>query len=158
MDYRRQAMSTETEPTNLVETTPRQKRTQNRHNKKIIYPILAILLWGGLLYGGYLLTFNYFESTQATHKEEMQELVSQNKLIVTQLEQFNAELQSSTEELTMIKNELNYVKEGLELTGETMTGSDETRKALQERMTELDARLNQLSIQLGKLEEAARAH
>lgn len=157
MYYRRQAMSTETETTNLDETTPRKKRT-DRHNKKIIYPLLAILLWGGLVYGGYLITFNYFESTQAAHKEEMQELLDQNELIVTQLGQFNAELQSSTEELAMIKNELNYIKEGLELTGETMTGSDETRKALQERMTELDSRLNQLSIQLGKLEEAARAH
>ncbi|QOY35083.1 hypothetical protein AWH56_020630 [Anaerobacillus isosaccharinicus] len=153
-------MSIENEPINSP--VPKKRRMEERGKGnlllKLAYILLAVIIWGGLLYGGYNVADNYFKEIHSYLDEEILEMKTQNEEVIEQLERFNEELQFSTEELTMITLELNVIKEALELTGETITGSDQTRFALQEKISELDKRLNQLTTQLIKLEEAARAH
>lgn len=146
------------EQTTLERSIQRKNRSGIGSKLKIIFYILTVLLWGGLLYGGYLLALDYFEESNAYLDKKIEEVKIQNEAALTELQRFNEELQDSTEELVLIKDELNYLKEALELTGETITGSDETRLAIEERIKVLDKQLSQLQKQLVKLEEAARAH
>lgn len=155
-------MSLENETTNLRHNLPKKGRSDNRSNRnlilKISISIIAIIVWVGLLYGGYTVASNYFEETHSHLDQQIQEIKLQNQEVFSKLGRFNEELKYSNDELLIVRNELDYIKEALEITGETITGSDKTRLILQERMAELDKRLNQLQSQLIKLEEAARAH
>lgn len=143
-----------------IERHAKHRRVRERGNRnfKLLYSVLAILIWGGLIYGGYTVAKNYFEDINKHIDEQINEMKQQNEAVIAQLEQFNLELQASTEELLIITNEIAVIKDALEITGETLTGSDATRLALQERISILDVRLNELTAQLKKLEEAARAH
>ena len=155
-------MSLQNESNHLEHTIPNQSRSGDRGNSaskvKIILSLLSIILWVGLIYGGYFFAVDYFEESNAYLDEKIEEVKLQNETALTELQRFNEELQYSTDELALIKDELAYLKESLQLTGESITGGDETRLAIEERMKELDKQLAELQKQLVKLEEAARAH
>ncbi|MBU8907905.1 hypothetical protein [Desertibacillus haloalkaliphilus] len=153
---RENEQATETERSKA--DTSRELDGRQRLKRKLIYGLGSVILWGGLVYGGYYFIHSYLEEVRAEFDDKIDNVLDQNEEIVTELEQFTLEIEATTDELAIIKDELSYIHEGLELTGETITGSDETRLALQERIVELDDRLNDLQSQLVKLEEATRAH
>lgn len=153
-------MNLNNENTNLESSLPRKTRGRENsdRNLNIYFPIISVILWAGLLYGGYILASNYFQESHAVINEKIEEVKVQNEANLAELTRFNEELQASREQLVLINEELNYLKEALQITGESITGSDATRVAIEARMKELDKQLSQLKTQLVKLEEAARAH
>ncbi len=138
-----------------------RKKERDRKIKTVFLCALVILLWAGIVYGGF-----YYGSM---HLQEMEErFVSQIDGLILENEQIEAriagamqavqnELELSNQEMMQIQSELNLIQEELALTGETITGTDQTRLSLQERMAELDNQLASLRTQLKRLEDAVRA-
>lgn len=129
--------------------------------KIVISTFLIIILWAGIVYGGYHYGKQYLRQTEQRFTDQLETLVDENKKIEAgikgTMQAFDDQLVSSNQDLLQIRNELNIIQEELALTGETITGSDETRLSLQERISELDRQLASLKEQLEKLEEAVRA-
>lgn len=129
--------------------------------QKTVSFLLLLLLWAGLVCGGFFLAHDYLQRTEQRFLGRIDELRLENqrieKEIVGAMQLFNGELESYKEEIGSIRSEMNIIQEELELTGESITGTDQTRQSLQERMAMLDKQLVALKEQLQKLEEAVRA-
>ncbi len=138
-----------------------KKSTRKKWLKTAGIITLILLLWSGLVYGGYHYASNHLLETQQYFAEQLQDIKLENQRIEEEItgtmRMFHDELEKSNLAINNVRSELNRIQEELELTGETITGSDETRQSLQERITELDHQLTALKDQLRKLEDAARA-
>ncbi|MDO9535758.1 MAG: hypothetical protein Q7J85_10625 [Bacillota bacterium] len=122
---------------------------------------LILLMWGGLVYGGYFYALKHMQETEQYFSNQMVEIKLNNQRIEEELigvmKLVQNDLESFNQEIAQIRSEMNMIQEELELTGESITGTDQTRLSLQERITELDKQLGGLREQLRKLEAAVRA-
>lgn len=85
--------------------------------------ILALALWGGLIYGAYYYSTSYFDSA------------------IRSVQETNAmHMQALEERLDNIQMELTVVKEALADTDQTLARTDTTREELSQRIAELDRR------------------
>jgi chromosome segregation ATPase len=138
-----------------------RKKAREKKLRTAIFIVLILLLWAGLVYGGFFYSLKHMRETERHFADQLNELKLENQRveeeIIAAMQLFHNELESSSQEIMQIRNEMNIIQEELELTGESITGTDETRQSLQERITELDEQLVGLKEQLRKLEEAARA-
>jgi septal ring factor EnvC (AmiA/AmiB activator) len=127
-------------------------RTQGKRN--VMPTVLALLLWGGLAYGGYAFAMHTLD--------KQQQFVNQR---ITQVQEKNQEqMKAMGDQLTLVQDEmaevvsgLTVIQEELQLTGETIGGTDKTKQALQQRIDQLNTQLVELKASLKKLEDAARA-
>lgn len=149
----------------MSEQDLQQSRSKGRlRQKKLKTPmvfVLILLLWAGLVFGGYFYALKQMQETKQHFSNQMMELKLENQHIEEEItgamQLFSNELENSNREIMQIRSEMNMIREELELTGESITGTDQTRLSLQERITELDKQLAGLREQLRKLEEAVRA-
>ncbi|UTW70168.1 hypothetical protein KHA80_05920 [Anaerobacillus sp. HL2] len=60
---------------NTGRTLTSKKKTRGRENSNrnlnIYFPIISVILWVGLLYGGYILASNYFQESHAVINEKL---------------------------------------------------------------------------------------
>ncbi|MGI5823635.1 MAG: hypothetical protein ACOX6Z_06780 [Dethiobacteria bacterium] len=123
--------------------------------------MLIVLLWAGLVGGGYFAVQKHLQKSEQYFAEQLDELKVENQRltadIVGTMHLFEQELGGSREEMQQLRQEMEMIREELELTGESLTGTDVTRQSLAERITELDRQLAGLQEQLKKLEAAVRA-
>lgn len=135
----------------------RQRPKENTQKQKNILLIsllaVSILLWIGVLFGGYWFANQYIETSKADIDTRIDEIETQNQKEVAELQ---LKLDEAYQELVYIKEELAYIEENLALTGESLNGSDETKVALQQRIDELNKQLKELQASIQKLEDAAR--
>lgn len=129
--------------------------------KPVLYFMLVILLWVGLVGGGYFAVQRQLQRSEQFFAGQLNELRSDNKRLTTEIvgamQLFEQELSGSRVEMQQLRQEMEMIQEELELTGESLTGTDATRQSLTERITELDWQLTGLQEQLKKLEAAVRA-
>jgi len=139
----------------------KKERERSKRKKRVVFFILVLLAWAGLVYGGYSYAARHLQETEQHLANRVEELKLQNErteeAIIEAMQLFQEELEITTAEIMQVRSEMNAIQEELELTGESITGTDETRQSLQERITDLDRQLAALRDQLQKLEEAARA-
>ncbi|MGI5875625.1 MAG: hypothetical protein ACOX6X_02230 [Dethiobacteria bacterium] len=147
-----------------MNTTGPAKKTKEKpgeRRQKTFSFLLLLLLWLGLVGGGFWAALGYLHKTEQRILNQMEELKLENqrieKEIMDSMQLFNDELNRYKEEIELVHSELGIIHEELELTSESLTGTDQTRQSLQERMAELDQQLTALKDQLQKLEAAIRA-
>ncbi|RJX24929.1 MAG: hypothetical protein C4554_08060 [Dethiobacter sp.] len=145
----------------LSNKTKSGKKLRGERQKTAVSFLLILLLWGGLVCGGYFLAREHLRKTEQHVSNQINELKLQNQRIESEItgamQLFHQELENYKEEMRQIRSEMQMIQEELELTGESITGTDQTRQSLQERITELDKQLAALKEQIRKLEEAVRA-
>ncbi len=138
-----------------------RKKEQGRIIKTVFLCVLVILLWTGIVYGGFYYGSIHLQEMEERFVSQIDSLIFENEQIEARLkgtiQTVHNELELSNQEVMQIQSELNLIQEELALTGETITGTDQTRLSLQERMAELDKQLASLRTQLKNLEDAVRA-
>ena len=122
--------------------------------KKVLSFFLLLLLWCGVVYGGYILAEEQFQRKAEEFSEQVNVFLEENRRIGSDI---SATLANFQEEIQRLQDEMGLIKEELELASESITGTDATRQSLQVRIAELDRQLASLREQLRKLEEATRA-
>lgn len=137
------------------ENSPHLKRDRKKKSKaiSIMLFLISILVWGGLLYGGYYVATQYINSTEKYIDERLAVIQKSN---TENMKELDSELQKVNDELLSIKSELVFIQEDLALTGETLNGTDETKMALQERIKALDTQLTELQKSISRLEDASQ--
>lgn len=139
--------------------TRKKPKRQGQNTAALI--VLALLLWAGLIYGGYFFAMKHLQATEQNFLNQIDVLKLENQRIheeiTATMQLLHDELDNFNGEMIQIRGEMNMIQEELELTGESLTGTDQTRLSLQERITELDGQLAALKEQLRKLEEAVLA-
>lgn len=152
-------MNTHLEETNYEYNgieAPQRGTGRAKSKASFILILFPIILWGGLIYGGYWFVEQridqkinegqvYFESSIARLAEQNQATIAE---LVVKLDEVNGELIN-------VKNELFVIQEDLALTGETLSGTDQTKVALQQRIEKLTVQLNELQTSIQRLEDAA---
>ncbi|MBP1934096.1 hypothetical protein [Ammoniphilus resinae] len=127
------------------ETSPQRKR-----KRRAIHPaipiIIGVILWAGLLFGGYKVAEHYIQNTQSYIDERIAEVNQHNEEKIGALQG----------ELGKVQEELSAIQEELAMTDETINGTNETKQALESRMAALDKQLASLKNSLKQLEEAIR--
>ncbi|HZG15398.1 MAG TPA: hypothetical protein VE710_10285 [Candidatus Bathyarchaeia archaeon] len=123
--------------------------------KRSVMPIvLAVVLWGGLVYGGYAFTQYTLEQQQKYVDQRIAQVKEANEKQVKILEE---QLVLVQDEMIKVQDGLSSIEEDLKLTGETIGGTNQTKQALQDRIDQLNKQLVELKASLKKLEDAARA-
>ncbi len=142
-------------------TLKNRKDLKKQEQKTVVFFILALLLWIGLIAGGYFFSMKHLRQTEQNFLNQINALQQENQRIqediTATMQLLHDELGNFSGEVAQVRGEMNLIREELELTGESLTGTDQTRLSLQERITELDGQLAALKGQLKKLEEAVRA-
>lgn len=138
----------------VVANAKTKKRMKDKRLKTALSFLLLLLLWVGLVLGGYFYALNRMQGISQHFSEQVGELQEENRRIGEELAGAMLSLQG---EMQQLQRELGLIQEELELAGESITGTDSTRQGLQERMAELDKQLAALREQLRRLEEATRA-
>ncbi len=131
--------------------------TVNTHpeGKRNYLPILlAIVLWGGLAYGGYAFTQYTLQQQQNYVDLRIAQVEAANEKQMKLLEE---QLILVQDEMVKVQDGLSTIGEELQLTGETIGGTNKTKQALQDRIDQLNKQLVELKASLKKLEDAARA-
>ncbi|HAP32341.1 MAG TPA: hypothetical protein DCQ14_04715 [Firmicutes bacterium] len=138
-----------------------KRKLRDKRLAKAISVIIILLLWAGLVYGGYYLAWEHLRENREYFTSQVEELKRDNRRmeeeITGALRLFQGELENYRGEIQQIRDEMGMIQEELELTGESIIGTDETRRSIQKRMAELDSQLGGLKEQLRKLEESVRA-
>lgn len=149
------------QPTNHQRQAPTGRKIRGKKQEAVVFFVLVLLLWVGLVGGGYLALRRHLQKSEQYFARQVNELKVENQRIaadiVGAMELFEQELIASQEEMEQIRREMDLIQEEMELTGESITGTDATRQSLAERITELDQQLAGLKEQLRKLEAAVRA-
>ncbi|MGI6606356.1 MAG: hypothetical protein ACOX2X_04880 [Peptococcia bacterium] len=115
----------------------RRRNKNTSIGKGIAYVLLFLLVWGGLVYGGFSFTKQYFDQT------------------ITNLQQTNAlHMQEVNEKLSALNNELNALKNALSDTDETLSSAGDIQEELNEKIELLDDQLKALEKSLNILKEA----
>ena len=138
-----------------------KRKQREKRLTKAISVILILLMWAGLVYGGYYLAREHLRENREYFTSQVEELKRDNRRmeeeITEALRLFQGELENYKGEIQQVRDEMGMIQEELELTGESIIGTDETRQSIQKRMAELDKQLGGLREQLRRLEEAVRA-
>ena len=120
-----------------METIPapeQQKQARKKNRTPIFAYILALALWGGLIFGAYYYATTYIDSS------------------IRNVQETNAlHMKGVEERLDIIQAELEVVKEALASTDQTLARTDSTREELNQRIEELDRQLEQLEESLNIL-------
>ena len=132
--------------------TMNPSRTENRRHWLPV--TLAVLLWGGLAYGGYAFSMYTLDKQQQYVNQRIAQVQEENQ---QQMQQMGEQLALVEEEMHDVQRGLSNIEEELQLTGETIGGTDQTKQALSERINQLTNQLAELKKSLEKLEDAARA-
>ena len=136
-------------------------KTQKKKLGTTAFFMLMILLWIGLVGGGYFALRGHLQRSERNFSRQVDTIRGENRRIAADITEamglFEQELVASREEMEQIRREMDLIQEELELTGESITGTDDTRQSLAERITELDQQLVDLKEQIKKLEAAVRA-
>lgn len=135
-------------------TAKAKKRMRDKRLKTALSFIFLLILWAGLVFGGYFYALKQMQVMSQHFSEQVGELKEENQRIG---EELAGAMQSFQNEMQQVQSEMALIREELELAGESITGTDSTRQGLQERMAELDKQLASLREQLRRLEEATRA-
>lgn len=147
--------------TNHQRQAPAGRKIRGKKQETVVFFVLVLLLWIGLVGGGYLVLRRHLQKSEQYFTRQVNELKAENQRIaadiVDSMQLFEQELIASQEEMEQIRREMDLIQEEMELTGESITGTDATRQSLAERITELDQQLAGLKEQLRKLEAAVRA-
>lgn len=126
-----------------------------KEGKRSILPVVAaVILWGGLAYGGYTYANYTLEKNQQYIDQRITSIEASNLKLVKQMEK---QLILVQDEMKIVQDGLASIKEELQLTGETIGGTNKTKQALQGRIDQLNKQLVELKASLKKLEDAARA-
>jgi septal ring factor EnvC (AmiA/AmiB activator) len=133
---------------------PAKDMVETKGKRSVLPVVLAVLLWGGLAYGGYVYANHTLEMHQRHIDQRIQEVQAFNQ---KQMEQLQGQLVLVEEEMKRVQDGLTSIEEELQLTGETIGGTNETKQALQVRIDQLNKQLIELKASLKKLEDAARA-
>lgn len=127
-------------------------RTENRRTWLPV--VAAVVLWGGLAYGGYAFAVHTLDKQQQFVSQRIAQVQEANQ---QQMKEMGEQLALVQEEMQKVQRGLSNIEEELQLTGETLGGTDETKQALSERISQLNNQLVELKKSLQKLEDAARA-
>lgn len=138
-----------------------RKGLREQGQKTVVFIVLALLLWAGLICGGYYFAMKHLQETEQNFLNQINALQQENRRIqediTSTMQLLHDDLVNFSSEINEVRGEMSMIQEELELTGESLTGTDQTRLSLQERITELDDQLAALKGQLKKLEDAVRA-
>jgi peptidoglycan hydrolase CwlO-like protein len=141
--------------TGMFSSLMRTMSPAKTEEKRSVLPVmLAVLLWGGLAYGGYAFANHTLEENQKYIDNRIDQIEKANEQQIKQMEE---QLVLVQEEMKTVQDGLSAIKEELELTGETIGGTNETKQALQQRIDQLNKQLVELKASLKRLEDAARA-
>ncbi|WLR52967.1 hypothetical protein LC040_08815 [Bacillus tianshenii] len=128
--------------------------SEAKSKRKVMSLVIgSVLLWVGLVVGGYFLADHYIQQSQHYLDKRITAVEANNEKQVKQMEN---ELNAVHKEMLNVKSELVFIQEDLQLTGETLDGTDKTKTALQQRMQDLDKQLEELRKSIARLEDASR--
>jgi len=138
LEERRVFMRADAELLSLQDQGSVRKQKKNTSiGKGTAFVFLFLLIWGGLVYGGYYYTKQYFDQT------------------ITNLQQTNAlHMQEVNEKLSALNNELNALQDALSNTDETLSSAGDIQEELNEKIELLDEQLKALEKSLNILKEA----
>jgi len=115
----------------------RSRRTGSERSFGPLYIVLFLLVWGGLVYGGFYLSKQYFDQE------------------ITNIQQTNAlNIQEIKDRMDSMTNELIAIKGDLSNTDETISSSSSIQEELNEKIEVLDKQLENLEKSLKILREA----
>jgi chromosome segregation ATPase len=118
--------------------TPRRKKTSSKLG--FIYILLLLLIWAGLVYGGFYFTKQYLANA------------------INNIQQTNAmNMQEVKERLDSLTNEMIALKSELSSTDETLSSSSGIQEQLNKKIDLLDGQLKNLEKSLKILKEAPDA-
>ena len=143
----------ETRKNNSTQQSLKRNSSTSKKGLTISLFVTSLILWGGLVYGGYWLANQYINESKAYVDAKIEEVEKQNQEEMIELE---AQLNGVYTELLNVKAELVFIEEDLALTGATLGGTDDTKVALQQRIDELNKQLKVLQTSIERLEDAAR--
>lgn len=130
-----------------IETNPEQHQVLSRKEKNnsttqktIIFSLLAIILWGAIVYFGYTYAKEYIDTS-------IQQVQQENALNVQQL----------TEEVQTLKLEVRNLTDSIISTGLTLSNSTSIQDQIDQRLEALDKNLKDLENSLRVLQEAPNA-
>lgn len=130
-------LGTELNLQDKVSNKPNRVRSTKSGGKVVIYILLFFLIWGGLVYGGFYFTKQYFDRT------------------INNLQQTNAlNMQEVNEKLAGLNNELYALQQAISNTDETLLSSGDIQEELTEKIKILDEQLKALEKSLKILKEA----
>ncbi len=130
-------LGTELNLQDKVSNKPNRARSTKSGGKIVIYILLFLLFWGGLVYGGFYLTKQYFDQT------------------INNLQQTNAlNMQEVNEKLAGLNNELYALQQAISNTDDTLSSSGDIQEELTEKIEILDEQLKALEKSLKILKEA----
>lgn len=119
----------------VPERRKRTKRTTARSNLPAL--ILTVLVWAGLVFGGFYLAKDYIDNSI----KNVQETNAMN-------------VQALNERLNNLHGEMEEIKSALAQADETLSSTNTTRQQLNEKIDQLDKQLKQLQKSLQILRES----
>ncbi|USG67700.1 hypothetical protein NDK47_10645 [Brevibacillus ruminantium] len=127
---------------------------QSEEKRSAAPVIVAVVLWGGLAYGGYAFAVHTLDKQQQLVQQRIEEIQMAN---LHQMRTMEEQLTTVQDEMKLVQGGLANIEEELQLTGKTLGGTNQTKQALQDRIDQLNKQLVDLKASLKKLEDAARA-
>ncbi|WP_246218180.1 hypothetical protein [Litoribacterium kuwaitense] len=118
----------------------------------VVWWSLSILLWAGVMFGGYTAAEYYANNTRSYVDDQLATIQAKNEETLTTLD---TTVSSVKDELVNVQKNLAVLQTKVEETGQGISGNDETKAALQGEVDKLTKQLKQLQQSLAKLEEAA---
>ncbi|HHY06726.1 MAG TPA: hypothetical protein GX532_07125 [Clostridia bacterium] len=116
--------------------TSRRKKTSSK-KAGLVYVLLFLLIWGGLIYAGFYFTKQYLDNA------------------INNIQQTNAmNIQAVKDRLDSLTNEMIALKSELSSTDETLSSSSSIQGELRKKIDLLDAQLKNLEKSLKILKEA----
>lgn len=106
----------------------------------ILCVLLAVFIWGGLVYGGFYIARQYIDRS-------IQKVQQTNAMNVKALE----------DRLETMSGEMREIEKRLGMAGQTLSSSDSTQKELNVKIQKLDVQLQELERSLKILKEAPNA-
>ncbi len=115
-------------------------KLKKRRSFRLNHWFLAVVLWVGIVFGGFYLAKQYFDHA-------IQAVQQTNAVHVQTLE-------ARLENLTL---EVSEIQKGMKTAGRTLSSSDSTQKELNKKIEDLDRQLKDLEKSLSVLREAPNA-
>lgn len=124
---------------------PRRKQTKKMDSTSIIILVSIVVLWIGLVAGGFWFASSLNAKNLAYIDAKIEE---QFRELQPKINEINIEVDELTNDLLMI-NQM------LASTGELLDGTDTNKQALEQRINELNAQLRELQRAIERLQDAA---
>ncbi|MDD4665636.1 MAG: hypothetical protein PHC81_03685 [Clostridia bacterium] len=122
------------------QSTVRPRKTGSLKGIGFVYVLVLLLLWGGLVYGGFYFSKQYLDKT------------------INNIQQTNAlNIQEIKERMESLTNEMIALKSELSNTDQTLSSSSSIQAQLNQKIDLLDRQLKNLEKSLQILKEAPNA-